>query len=244
MLPTAMLSSIFKAIASNQTQNQTHATRNHLGQTIDYNLHCYSPPTPMKHQTTTKAHPDTTCSSGFTLIEVLVVSGITVLLLLATTSLFVSFIIGNAKTNLRHRLKGVGDNAVERMEFLLRNASQVTSACTQTGSSSNSITFSKIDSTSATLDTVLPADENHYRLRLIEASGNSYLSPADIDVQQVADADPDTNLFTCFQNGPAQYVEINLTLTIGTPNDDPNEFNTSSYQQNFHGGVLLRNTGL
>ena len=59
---------------------------------------------------------------GFTLVELLITTGLTVLLLLTITSMFMTFLIGNSKTNVRKTVKEEGLHALSQMEFTLKNA--------------------------------------------------------------------------------------------------------------------------
>jgi competence protein ComGC len=60
--------------------------------------------------------------AGFTLIELLITTSLTVLLMLTITSLFMTFLLGNSKTNVRKIIKEEGLHAISQMEFLIKNA--------------------------------------------------------------------------------------------------------------------------
>ncbi len=59
---------------------------------------------------------------GFTLIELLVVTSLTVMLMLTATSVFLTFFISEAQTEVIGDITDEGDYAISQMEFLLRNA--------------------------------------------------------------------------------------------------------------------------
>lgn len=64
--------------------------------------------------------------NGFTLLELLVATSLTVILLLAVSSVFMTFLLADARTNLRRQIQSEGAEMISRMEFLLRNSKTVT----------------------------------------------------------------------------------------------------------------------
>ncbi len=64
--------------------------------------------------------------NGFTLLELLVATSLTVVLLLAVSSVFMTFLLADARTNLRRQIQSEGAEMISRMEFLLRNSKTVT----------------------------------------------------------------------------------------------------------------------
>ncbi len=67
--------------------------------------------------------------AGFTLIELLITTSLTVLLMLTITSMFMTFLIGNSKTNIRKTIKEEGLHALSQMEFIIKNARYIEGAC-------------------------------------------------------------------------------------------------------------------
>lgn len=63
-----------------------------------------------------------TKQTGFTLVELLITTSLTVLLMLTITTMFMTFLIGNSKTNIRQTVKEEGLHALSQMEFIIRNA--------------------------------------------------------------------------------------------------------------------------
>lgn len=61
-------------------------------------------------------------SQGFTLVELLVAIGLSVMLITAAAGLFFSTLRSDSKKNFVSELKDNGDYALSQMEFLLRNA--------------------------------------------------------------------------------------------------------------------------
>lgn len=64
-------------------------------------------------------------AAGFTMIELLVITSLSVILMLATSTLFISFLMGRTKVSAIKQVKDEGQYALNRMEFLIRNAIEV-----------------------------------------------------------------------------------------------------------------------
>lgn len=64
--------------------------------------------------------------NGFTLLELLVATSLTVVLMLAVSSVFMTFLLADARTNLRRQIQSEGAEMIHRMEFLLRNSKTIT----------------------------------------------------------------------------------------------------------------------
>ncbi len=67
-------------------------------------------------------HTQSSKSAGFTLIEILITTSLTVLLMLTITSMFMTFLVSNSKTNIRKDIKEEGLHAMSQIEFILKNA--------------------------------------------------------------------------------------------------------------------------
>jgi type II secretory pathway pseudopilin PulG len=63
--------------------------------------------------------------NGFTLIELLIVVTLTIMLMLAASSLFMTFLLGNTRTTSNQLLRQEGNYAATQIEFLLRNAVEI-----------------------------------------------------------------------------------------------------------------------
>ncbi len=64
----------------------------------------------------------TNTAQGFTLVELMVVASLSVMLMLTVTSVFLTFFISDARTEVIGEITDEGDYALSQMEFLLRNA--------------------------------------------------------------------------------------------------------------------------
>ncbi len=159
----------------------------------------------------------TKTNSGFTLIEVLVVTSIAVMIILASTALFFTFMIGTSRTNLRQKIKTNGRNALSKIKFLVRNSRSIQSC------SSNSLEVENLDGRTSTI---------HITDNKIASSSSStdyFLTSEEVTVSNLN--------FDCYQNQASQYVEVNFTLSKGDSTDD-----LETFDENFSTGILLRNT--
>lgn len=69
-----------------------------------------------------------TKKAGFTLIELLVVVGITAMVMITVSTIFMTFLLSNARTNARRVIQSDGNTALSQIEFEIRNAK--TAECT------------------------------------------------------------------------------------------------------------------
>ena len=84
-------------------------------------------------------------SAGFTLIELLITTSLTVLLMLTITTMFMTFLIGNSKTNVKKTVKEEGLHAMSQIEFILKNAFYVDESTITCGSGMPSIQIVSLD---------------------------------------------------------------------------------------------------
>ncbi len=81
--------------------------------------------------------------NGFTLLELLVATTLSAVLLLAVSSVFMTFLMSSARTTIRRQVHSEGNEIRNRIEFLLRNSKVVTSTCT--GGNIVPIVFTTLD---------------------------------------------------------------------------------------------------
>lgn len=60
--------------------------------------------------------------SGFTLIELMITTAISAVLLLAVSSVFMVTLLGNARASIKQQISDEGKYALEQMKFILRNS--------------------------------------------------------------------------------------------------------------------------
>jgi len=152
--------------------------------------------------------------AGFTMIELLVVVSLSVMLMLATSTLFLTFLIGRTKVTAIKQVKDEGQYAMSRMEFLIRNAteilpnSQYPAGCQ---ADMQSLTIRSVDNGITTLYAEVDTDG---RTKIASNSG-VYLTSGSLDLI----AGP---TFDCSQQTDAstQHVVISFSLRRGNPGED------------------------
>jgi len=167
--------------------------------------------------------------SAFTLIELLVTAGLTALIMMAVTSLFITFLMTATKNRLSQSVRESGSSAMSKMIELLRNANSIASVCTAEGASMESLAIIGQDGLTTTLQ------------QLDDKIASSSAENGDYFLTQSAGGEEDhlhDLIFTCYDTelGP-KYVAISFTLTTG--NDIENSPTSSSLD--FRSGVSLRN---
>lgn len=78
----------------------------------------------------TKHHP----TAGFTLIELLIVVGITAVVMITISTVFMTFLLSSSKTEVRRQVSAEGNEAIRAIEFEIRNARQVAGCSPSSGS--------------------------------------------------------------------------------------------------------------
>lgn len=172
----------------------------------------------------------------------MVVVSLTVILMLGASALFMTFLIGNTQISTQQLIKAEGSYAQEKIEFLLRNATELVPnpasvTCTDPANPScvcttgmSSISFKSRDGGVTTLAAQADAsDEN--KLKIASNSG-IFLTSSSVELLG--------NLtINCTQpsNGSPAYVELGFELRKGTPGIDQARDIVS---QEFTTGVSLR----
>jgi len=137
-------------------------------------------------------------NTGFTLMEVLVVSGIMALFALTVISVFLSTIRGGTKAQLLQSVHQDGDFALERMAAMIRNGSEADCLgdFTITNPDGRTTTFTRVE------------DDSIYR---IASNSSQFLTGKVAEIAEAADLS-----FTCYDGYLGnQVVTIRFTLTAG-----------------------------
>lgn len=143
--------------------------------------------------------------AGFTLLELMIATVLGAMLLLTASTLFMTFMIGNANTNARRQLSAEGIQMLGTLEYHIRNAKSAVCA-------GNNLTLTKLDGTSAQ---ACFSDLNPIKLNF-NSNGSCGSNPLNADsvISQTQTAPlVFAPYFTCIQaaNGK-QTVEIQFTL--------------------------------
>ncbi|MBD3279697.1 MAG: hypothetical protein GF390_03230 [Candidatus Pacebacteria bacterium] len=161
-------------------------------------------------------------ANGFTLIEILVVSSLAIILMLAASALFMTFMISNTKINIDQKIKNEGNYALRQIEYLLRNSQEITSTCPGT---QNDISFTDLDGQTTTIK----ADSGKIAS---ESSSTVYLTS---DYSVLVD-DPQ---FACYLGtNDTQYIEVSFSLKN---RGGGSESSSDTSVQDFNTGITVRN---
>ncbi len=168
--------------------------------------------------------------TGFTIIELLVVVTLSVMLMLGATALFLTFLVGNTRTNAEQSVKAEGEYALAQMEFLLRNAVELISNSygQECQASMQEIALLSYDGGV----TYLFGEADAQGQTKIASNSGVYLTSNDVEVTTGP-------IFNCeaSDDGLIQYVDISFTLRKGTPGiNQPSEI----VEQTFSTGVNVR----
>lgn len=174
-------------------------------------------------------------NSGFTLIELLITTALTVLLMLGITSMFMTFLLGNSKTNTRKTVKEEGSYALSQMEFLLKNAHYIDETINGNNCQDNmtEIDIVSLDGGTTTLGTIeTPATSGVMKI----ASGSDGILDEDsiaLTSDSVLFINGEELLFDC--SGPVgnRQVKINFGLSKITPD--------GTVTESFSSNVNIRN---
>ncbi len=168
---------------------------------------------------------------GFTLMELIVVSGLMVIIIVTVSSLFFSSLKGATKTSFVNETKQNGDFALSTMERMIRNAKNIPNMSINCASlSRSSITIENPDNRTTTF-TCPTASEGQI------ASNSGFLTSS----RQAVSVYPAGCFFICSKQGisPA-IVKIkfnihNLSAVVARPEENIDiDYETS---------VVVRNTG-
>lgn len=175
--------------------------------------------------------------TAFTLIELLLTAGITAILMLGVTSLFITFLLTAGKNRLSQGVRESGTGAMQKMTEMLRNANSVSSNCA--GATDEGVAMIEISLVGQDgLTSVLSEIDDKIASSSAE-NGVYYLSNNE-------DGEEDGNpgylqdlVFTCYATelGP-KYVEIAFTMSTSplTVSSSP-----TVSRLDFNSGVSLRN---
>jgi prepilin-type N-terminal cleavage/methylation domain-containing protein len=168
--------------------------------------------------------------SGFTLIELLVVVTLSIMLMLAASSLFFMFLISSTKAGAVQRVKNEGEHALDQMAFLLRNALELetNSLGQKCQEDMSEITFTSLDGGITTLSSETDSDG----FDKIASNSGQYLTSGGVELLSGPE-------FDCVESsdGASQYVTITFILRKGTPGiDEPRDI----VQETFSTGVNVR----
>jgi prepilin-type N-terminal cleavage/methylation domain-containing protein len=165
---------------------------------------------------------------AFTLLELLITTSVTALLMLAVSSLFITFLATAYKSRISQNLRQSGGNATRQIIDMLRSANEVTSPC-ESASPLDYVTLIGNDG----LETTIREEDD--RIASISANGKFYLTESsDLSEDYVQDL-----FFTCYPTEEGKkYIEVDFNLRVGTGEA---ENSPRATQLDFGSGVATRN---
>ncbi len=164
---------------------------------------------------------------AFTLLELLITSSITALMMLAISSLFITFLATAYKSRISQNLRESGGNATRQIIDMIRSANEITSTC-DSSRPLNYITLIGYDG----LETTIKEDSD--RIASISANSKFYLT------EKSASTDYLRNLtFNCYPTVEnKKYIEVSFSLQVGEGTATNNARVTSL---DFGSGIATRN---
>lgn len=164
--------------------------------------------------------------AGFTMIELLVVVSLSVILMLAASALFLSFLLNRTKITAIKQVKDEGQYALNRMEFMIRNALEVVPTASYPTGCEPDMTEIAIRSLDGGVTTFFIEEDSSDGHVKIASNSGVYLTSATVSIL-------DDLRFSCTQPGDEsiQHVGIFFTLRRGTPGlSDTREMAESEFQ--------------
>lgn len=151
------------------------------------------------------------------------VTSLTMIIMLGTVSLFMTFLLNHVRVTRRQRIKNAGDNAIKQITRIMREAGSITNC----ESNTNTIEFMDLNNISGTY--YLEDGESGGRIASNSSGTTYYLTPDDIAAGSFE--------ASCHNIRDSYFVRFSFTLT------DSNSigFSSQTLTQTFSGSVNLRN---
>ncbi len=167
--------------------------------------------------------------AGFSLIELMIVVSITVMLMLAASTIFMTFLVGNTRTTSNQLIKQEGQYAINQMEFLLRNSLELlpNNSGIKCETGMTEIRFKSLDNGTTTL-----MKETDDGVDKIASNSGIYLTSDAVELIEGP-------IFDCMQTDDEgkPYINFRFTLRRGNPAIDPAR---EVVEQEFRAGTSLR----
>lgn len=155
---------------------------------------------------------------GFSLLELMIATVLGSILLLTASSLFMTFMIGNANTNARRQMSAEGTQMLGTLEYHIRNAKSA--HCDN--SSTKKLTLTKLDGSKA------QACFDNPSLKFSSTTDNC---DSELNSEFVV---VDSNQFTC-TSSPNGKTTVKIEFSLGTSED-------SNITETFSRVIQLRNS--
>ena len=176
--------------------------------------------------TVNHSRQDTNNILGFSLIEVIVVTALTILILFSTVIMFLTFLINQARLTQRQKVKTAGDNALKQIEQAVRGAQEITT-CEEGMSELEWISFAEVPGVIEVVDV-----SGNDRIASQSGTETYLLTPENII------ADPSGIRFDCYSTTrESNFVTVRFSLS--TKNDEG--LMNEELRQNFQTSIDVRN---
>jgi prepilin-type N-terminal cleavage/methylation domain-containing protein len=164
---------------------------------------------------------------AFTLIELLVTSSITALMMLAMSSLFITFLATAYKSRISQNLRESGNNAIKQIIEMIRSSSEITSPCIK-DSPLNYITLVGPDG----LESIIREEDD--RIASVSATNKFYLTESSANPNYI-----NSLIFKCYPTPEGKkYIEISFNIHTG---DNTASNSARSTTLDFGSGMVTRN---
>ncbi len=167
--------------------------------------------------------------TGFSLIELMIVVSLTVMLMLAASTIFLTFLVGNTRTNSSQLIKQEGQYALNQIEFLLRNSLELVpnGLGQECQNDMPEISFKSLDGGVTTL-----SRESDDSVDKIASNSSMYLTSDAVELVEGP-------IFDCTQaaDGSRPYVQFRFTLRKRDLAADPTK---EIIEQEFRAGTSIR----
>jgi prepilin-type N-terminal cleavage/methylation domain-containing protein len=164
---------------------------------------------------------------AFTLLELLITSSITALLMLAISSLFISFLATAYKSRISQNLRESGGNAITQIIDMIRSSGEITSTC----DSATPLDHIIVIGADGVESTIMEEDD---RIASVSATNKFYLTENSANPNYVSDL-----IFNCdLTPEGTKYIEVSFTLHDG---DNEASRSARSTTLDFSSGVATRN---
>jgi Tfp pilus assembly protein FimT len=178
-------------------------------------------------------------SAGFTLVELLVVTSLSVLLMLTATSVFITFMMSDARTQSIGQITEEGDYAMSQMEFLFRNAVEIEPNVAGRVCAVNmgQMRLRSFDNGVTTLGRSFSAEGTN---RYVASNGARLTSEA-VQLTDPAEISlPHNPTFSCRSSSDGRIMHITVEMVLEQPSVDFQD-GSAINRESFTTGVTVRN---
>ncbi len=172
---------------------------------------------------------------GFTLLEIIIATSIVAIIGVIISQTLSSTTKSNSKVEILKEVKQNGDFALSIMERMIRNARQITSTCSDVGTSGQSLVLTNFDGGSTTLS--CQWDGSISRVASVSAAGTDFLTGTNVTLGGT-DCTSASLGFTCTSLANAPNT-INIVFGLTQSRGSSAIFDQAS--QSFQSSVSIRN---